>query len=368
MLNSAAVIGLGFGDEGKGMVTSHLCSLRKNPLVVRFSGGHQAGHTVHYNGIKHVFSNLGAGTLHGAETYWSRFCTVDPVGLSNELGVLQKTTGSLDNVKLYINGQCPITTPFDIVFNHVDFKTAQDGTCGVGVGATIAREENHYHLHFSDLYNPTVLKIKLGLIKEYYGEIKATTNNFIKAVEQITTMDNIICVDYMPDNEDVIFEGSQGLLLDQNIGFFPHVTRSDTGMKRISREWGCDEVFYVTRAYQTRHGNGPMTNEDIPLDIGGTIHESNTTNEYQGEFRKTVLDLSLLQYAIEKDRLNYPVENLVITCMDQMRAYQLTLNGKLHTFKTEREFVLMIATTLFVCQKNVFLSRSPDSTLERFEI
>ena len=83
-----AVIGLGCGDCGKGITTDYLCSQAKNPLVVRFSGGQQAGHTVVYNGMRHTFSNFGSGTLRGAPTFWSKYCTMDPIGIKNEHSVL----------------------------------------------------------------------------------------------------------------------------------------------------------------------------------------------------------------------------------------------------------------------------------------
>ena len=74
-MKNFVIIGLGFGDEGKGLITDYFCSKLKNPLVIRFSGGHQVGHTVIYNDIRHMFSNFGSGTLRNIPTYWSKFCT-----------------------------------------------------------------------------------------------------------------------------------------------------------------------------------------------------------------------------------------------------------------------------------------------------
>jgi adenylosuccinate synthase len=165
-----AVIGLGFGDEGKGMVTSHLCSHFNNPMVVRYSGGHQAGHTVVHKDIKHTFANFGSGTLQGCPTYWSKYCTVDPVGLLNELKILiDKMGADFDNVKIYIHNECPVTTPYDMLFNRQREKDMMHGSCGVGFGETLGREEDNFHLQFSDLYNPTILKIKLEMIAKYYN-------------------------------------------------------------------------------------------------------------------------------------------------------------------------------------------------------
>jgi adenylosuccinate synthase len=83
------IIGLGFGDEGKGITTDYLCSQYPDgSIVVRFSGGQQAGHTVIHNGIKHVHSNFGSGTLRNIPSYFSEHCTVYPNTIKKERSVL----------------------------------------------------------------------------------------------------------------------------------------------------------------------------------------------------------------------------------------------------------------------------------------
>ncbi len=115
----SAVIGLGFGDEGKGMVTSSLATYYNNPMIVRYSGGHQAGHTVEFAGIKHTFVNFGSGTLFGCPTYWSKHCTFEPVGFLNELAVLvEKLEEKFEDIKVYVHNDCPVTTPYDILHNQ----------------------------------------------------------------------------------------------------------------------------------------------------------------------------------------------------------------------------------------------------------
>ena len=84
MKHPKIVIGLGYGDEGKGRTVDYLCSQNPNSIVVRFSGGQQAGHTVMTNGIKHIFSNYGAGTLQGCPTYISEHATIYPLTMLME--------------------------------------------------------------------------------------------------------------------------------------------------------------------------------------------------------------------------------------------------------------------------------------------
>lgn len=378
-MTNCAVIGLGFGDEGKGVVTDYLCSQFSNPLVIRFTGGHQAGHTVVDGDKRHIFSNFGSGTLKGHPTFWSKFCTVDPPAIINELNLLVSEVGPFQP-QLFVDGDCPITTPYDKFYNRQTESSNQHGSCGVGFGATIEREEKHYSLHFSDLFYPEIFKIKYQMIAEYYRELcpinsmhedifdtdlfKDMNSNFLYACEQLPklnfieqrTLESIFCSDY-------VFEGSQGLLLDQNFGFFPHVTRSNTGSANAVSIVGTNIAAYylVTRAYQTRHGNGPMTNEKRSHTIMADTNETNVDRKWQGKFRRSLLDVDLLEYAINKDK-NIAIsknKTLVITCLDHISKYRFTHKGNIVDCANEEEFVTKIADILEI--ENVMTNNSPDS-------
>ncbi len=356
-MNCKAVIGLGFGDEGKGFVTDYLCSKAHNPIVIRFSGGHQVGHTVIRNGVTHVFSNFGSGTLLGIPTYWSQYCTVEPIGLLHELSILLEKGA---NPLLYINKHCPVTTPFDILHNQQVEKLNNHGSCGVGFGSTLHRENQGYSLTFSDLFHPTILPLKLNTIKKFHNlDEEVDLDQFIDAIHSITHSEHVQITDSFPSKfESYIFEGAQGLLLDQSAGFFPHVTRSNTGSKNILNMGFTPEPYMVTRSYQTRHGNGPMTNEKRPHNIAINPTETNITNTYQGEFRRALLDLDLLLYAISKDSyIATNKENLVITCLDHIaNEYRFTHNGHIIHAINEMDFVEKINAILGF--KHVFISKS----------
>jgi len=355
-----AVIGLGFGDEGKGLFTDYLCSQSKNPLVVRFSGGQQAGHTVVSNGIRHVFSNFGAGTLQGAPSYFSKFCTIDPIGIVNELSIL------LDKgikPQLFIDANCPVTTPYEVQYNQ---RNNQHGSCGVGVGDTIKREEHYYSLTFSDLFYPWVLQTKLTLLNQFYYQVdEIDLSTFLECCEIITHSIYIQkSHSFLQNNySDIIFEGSQGLLLDKHYGFFPHVTRSNTGTQNILR-LGVEnlDVYLITRAYQTRHGLGPLSNEGLPHNISKNPNETNITNLYQGELRYALLDVSLLEYAIEKDDYIRSANNkaLVMTCLEQIKdEYRFTYQNTLVYCKDESEFIHKVSDILNI--KTIYLSAEEDA-------
>lgn len=365
-----AVIGAAFGDEGKGRVVDYLCSIYKNSLVVRYSGGQQASHHVMTKDNTHTFSNFGSGTIQGSSTYWSEFCTFDPVSYMNELSVLYDK--NIKGHKFYINRKCPVTTPFDKFYNREENSIYLiNGTCGMGVGSTKQREEDYYSFLVEDLQYPKIVDIKLKQIEKYYDYNNKIydKNKIIEFIDsiQLFLKTKFIMVDSLYEIQDkeridtVIFEGSQGLLLDQNFGFFPNVTRSDIGTKNILNILegaDLDEIFLVSRSYLTRHGIGPIGNNHIQKI--NNVFEHNNTNKYQGEFNTYYLDLDLLKYSIYKDEYirknNY--NNLVITCMDIVNEeYKLLLNGDLVIMKNADEFINKISTELKI--NDIYISSSP---------
>jgi len=359
-----AVIGLGFGDEGKGLVTNYLCLQNPNSLNVRYSGGQQAGHTVVKDDIRHVFSTFGSGSLNSIPTHLYKTCTFDPEGALAELKILN-AKGC--NPVLSIDPDCPITTPYEKL--HGRFYYKEFGTCGCGVGSTWEREENFYSLKARDLEFPSIFKIKLELLKKYYKR-NINLDDFIKYCFEIE--ESIKIIDFFDNNwwyKNVIFEGSQGILLDKNIGFFPHVTWSNTGLQGIPDD--VNNIYFVTRAYQTRHGNGPMTNENIPHKIIENPLETNITNEYQGNFRKSLLDLDLLEYSLST-QIQYLSKarniNLVITCLDQIKNdLRFTYEGKIIQCESINDFITKVFTILRI-EKGLLSYSDKSELLETFYI
>lgn len=404
------VLGLGYGDEGKGLMTDYLCSQipeeeKVKSLVVRFNGGHQAGHTVQLkDGKRHVFSNFGSGTLQGVPTYWGSACTIHPEGIHNEFNKLA-SIGITPT--LYINNSCPVTTLFDVGVNQrlEKLRTDKHGSCGVGFGTTLQREEDHYHLNVYDLNYPRVVKEKLKLISQYYGykydegiiEDEMLFINSLVNNKNIHFVDDVIgCFGNYPKN--IIYEGAQGILLDKEIGFFPHVTRSHTDMRNLIVSLDANyyqfhdsvgthyfskdgevviepaiDIYYVIRAYATRHGAGPFNMDNIGLltFTDQSKIETNVTNTYQGEFRKGVLDVDLLRYGIKKmfikNNLKYDYRvkhNLVVTCMDHLdNPYPLRIGDNTHAWMTKTNFVRAIASNLDVKFNNLYFNETPYGNL-----
>lgn len=342
-MKAKIVVGLGFGDEGKGITTDYLTSKLPDSIVVRYTGGHQASHTVYKDGVQHIFSSYASGALRGAESYISEHCLFYPPYLIREAGILEtKLNGKTP--KLIIHPLAKLTTPYDLAFNRLREYRLGHGSVGVGIGTTMSRQNGPYKLHAVDLLYPMVLKEKLEQIRKYYESELYNYNvkerkYYSDTVElefkfyhpSIDAMDfQIASYDYLTRFKHIIFEGAQGILLDMDLGIFPNVTYGHTSSKNaiaICRELGIRdiELYYVTRSYLTRHGNGWMPNQQ-EITLINNEHEINVPNEWQGSLRVGELDYDLLNYALKSDSA-YSCghdKNLVITCLDQRPDFKLS--------------------------------------------
>lgn len=362
-MSNQAVIGLGFGDEGKGAVTDHLSSRDpKKTIVIRFSGGQQAGHKACRGETEHIFSNFGSGTLNGCPTYWSQYCTFDPVGFRNEWKVLREKDVL---PRSYIHPDCPVTTPYDMLVNREHEREKKHGTCGSGIYRTKKRHfVDGLPLTVNDLMSPD---LSLDKIREYYGMSKVREEEFFEALIDLTAFivdGHVSLRETVPDYENKVFEGSQGLMLDEHVGVMPHCTPSDITPRNAIRLANLDEVLLVTRCYGTRHGNGPLANGDQPPSLHNTEKETNHFNRYQGEFRTAALSLSVLNHAkaegIDKVISKGTKVSLVVTCIDQPEEFCLTRAGRKVSFKSAEELVKFLGTMLRI-DGDLYTNSSPYS-------
>jgi adenylosuccinate synthase len=374
------VLGMGYGDEGKGVFTDYLSSTLDHPVVIRFNGGHQCGHTVmHTSGHFHVFSNFGAGTFRQVPGFFSRFCTVDPMGIVREFRALQRLG---INPVLFVDPLAMVTTPFDKFYNVSNRANLAHGTVGVGFGATIERNLGPYKLYAQDLFFPAIFERKLAAVRDYY-RVKFQTHGLeccIEALElEIMRVDQFMhhveaardIIRLLAENQlfemgfkNYIFEGGQGILLDMDFGIFPNVTRSNTTSKnafemlRRNSVQSTPTVYYLTRAYQTRHGNGWMPTESYPVSLINNLHETNGAEGHQGEFRTGILDTDMLRYALQCDASfsGNAEKQMVISCMDQLTIYQYLSAGNVLTAPDSDSFLKQIA----LCEK-VWTNDGPGS-------
>lgn len=329
-MKADVIIGAGYGDEGKGYFTDYVASLKSKSVVIRFNGGAQAGHTVITpEGIRHVFGHFTSNLfLENASAYLSKFFQINPIIYLKEIKELNKL-GIKPNIACH--NECYIATPFDMLINQwleSSRGELRHGSCGLGIGETIHRSEvEKLPLYMKETNNKIQLKTKLieircfflKRVKELNLEDKLIKSKFVmedhfidKFISDIEKMKEtlIIGVDNISNNffneKEIIFEGAQGLMLDQHMGEFPHVTRSSTGLKNIvtfSIENNINElnVIYATRSYKTRHGAGPLKWQMDGKPYKNIVDPTNINNEYQGTMRFAYLDLDILSDAINKD-------------------------------------------------------------------
>ena len=335
MKRISIVIGLGYGDEGKGNVVNGLLNYnQKNTLVVRFNGGNQVTHTVYKDGKGHVFSNFGSGTMKNVPTLYTADTLMDPLSYMGELEILQNK--GIEPI-VYFDVNAKVITPYDVFANRMQMRPRS--STGNGINATLKREEAGFQLRVIDLFYPDILAIKLRNIGRYYNlptipayKQKAIIDRWLKAALQFKKLKSVHLVHKPNLNniENFIFEGAQGIMLDKAHGYFPNVTPTDTTSKLVWKFLKdidlTDDVIinmlYVTRAYATRHGVGYLMHEKRDSSfISDNPYESNVRNSYQGEFRKAILDYKTLEYAITVDNLYIDSSinihtNLVVTCLD----------------------------------------------------
>lgn len=318
------VLGHTFGDEGKGVTVQWLCKKAieegKKPLVVRFSGGPQAAHTIFNGGTEHICSSFGSGVLLGVPTLLTGDVFIDPISMKNEYDALV----SKGVTPTLIRGFNRIITPYDIMAGRSDNKVLSDGTCGRGIYPTFKRYQGDLMHHMGvPMIDPDVI---LALAANHYGleRNKEYDDMFRKAYLWMQTETTVLFPSMLDEYDVWIYEGSQGLLLDMDNGFYPNVTPSRVGLNGIiDSDLKDAEVYLVTRTYTTRHGNGyePKHRLREPNKLADK-YESNIDNEFQGSFKTGILEMGLLNRAYERHCIDNYVKkhnmslNLVVTHMD----------------------------------------------------
>lgn len=344
---ASAVIGSAYGDEGKGLMTDILAQQGAD-IVVRSNGGAQAGHTVTTpDGKGHVFHHFGSGAFSGVSSHMSQFFVSHPMLLLQEFEALRQLGA---NTVITVDPRSLITTPYDMMINQfIEQQRAgsRHGSCGVGFGEAIERSIRHdLRITVGDLFSDKNIKDTLFKIRSEWIDIRmsALGGNALSDHQASIIYNDAILERFVQDCEDfknivglrddsrlmgrIIFEGAQGLLLDQDYGAFPHVTRSNTGllnMTAIANEAGIDgiDVHYMTRSYTTRHGAGPMAHEKEDMSYVEIVDPTNVHNDWQGTIRAAPLDVHVLEKAIAHDisRVAGRIEieaGIVITCLDQL--------------------------------------------------
>lgn len=302
------VVGLGFGDEGKGAVVDALCAARPTTAVIRFNGGAQAAHNVVAEGRHHTFSQFGAGTFSGVPTHLSRFVLVEPFALATEARQLEAAGVPNPLALLSVDGRALLTTPFHIHANRAREDArgdARHGSCGKGIGETVWYSLRADAPTVADCARPAVLRRKLDALARFYERLTQPPDSVDELVSLYRDFAGAVRftdggeAGQLADRGRVVFEGAQGVLLDEHHGFHPHTTWSTTTPHNAREllDGRPHTVLGVVRTFHTRHGAGPFPTEDAAV-LARYPERHNGTGRYQGAWRAGHLDATLLDYAI----------------------------------------------------------------------
>lgn len=323
MERAVVVVDLGFGDAGKGITTDALVRGLGARAVVRFNGGAQAAHNVVLpDGRHHTFAQLGSGSfVPGVRTFLSRHLVVHPTALRFEADHLARVgvPGALERVT--ISAAARVVTPFHQAacrVRELARGAARHGSCGVGIGETM-RDSLEYpaetlfmgHLRDRAALRRLLLRAQERLLSAVADQVHLAPDEralFLDRAVVDTWIDQLpaLVVDNIVDEPEwarrlaaeptAVFEGAQGVLLDEWRGFHPYTTWSTCTFDNALELTRDAEVLKlgVLRTYATRHGPGPLpTERELPVP---ELH--NGHGPWQGAFRRGDLDLALLRYAI----------------------------------------------------------------------
>jgi adenylosuccinate synthase len=344
MKRTILTVGLGFGDEGKGATVDYLARELGADLVVRYCGGSQAGHNVQLpDGRRHTFAQFGAGTLadHRPRTYLGPNVIIDPPALLREAGHLAELGVANPLALVTIHPRCLVATVWHRTLNQLrEMSRGADrhGSCGQGIGEARSYWLKHGEdaIFAGDLHDLDVLRAKLELLRQRallelqefvhliddnrLQELDLWALNTEAVARQLSeTADKGIATSAsIPEYDMAIFEGAQGVLLDEYRGFHPHTTWSTVTAHHaweLIRQMEAEavSVLGITRAYTTRHGAGPFPTYSSDL-TARLPDPGNPPNAWQGGLRCGWLDLPLLRYAAE---VAGPVDGLVVNHLDE---------------------------------------------------
>lgn len=344
-MSISVVVGAGYGDEGKGGIVDFLVNERRASTVVRYCGGPQAAHTVNIpasdntKAMKKVFHMLGSGTLRGADTLLTSDVLVSPEVLVSDMDAVRFHTGIFPRVSC--DKGCDIIIPQDVAISRLFGR--RHGTCGAGVNEAIQR--SRYPLldtKMGSALDIVARTVDSPAMKNYLrfrlltliGQHPEFNNNAASQSIEHKLLDAMNWVSgWCEEHGDgflaslvklysrgiefytnrayplsAVFESSQGLLLDRQLGLLPHVTNAEVGVPRFAFECadqspgGSMTVYYVMRTYMTRHGPGPLLHElDARPDHPAFRDSTNYENGMQGKLRFAPLNLDLISAAIQAD-------------------------------------------------------------------
>ncbi|MDC3173064.1 adenylosuccinate synthase [Alphaproteobacteria bacterium] len=314
-----AVIGLQWGDEGKGKIVDYLSE--DFDLVVRYQGGNNAGHTVIVDDTTYKLNLIPSGVIRGKICFLGQGVVLDPNHFSNEYDQIKK---KINKPEIYLSSNISLILDYhkqlDKINESILNTEKKIGTTSKGIGPAYQDKVGRKSIKLYDLKSKKIIEEKMHSIKKFYDPILESFNESKINIEQ-TIQDLLIFYDVVNElivdnsqikkefkNKKILFEGAQGALLDLDHGSYPFVTSSNTVSSNIVIGSAL-QVDYQTvgifKAYATRVGNGPFPSELFD-DIGDYIAEKGVEigTVTKRKRRCGWLDLVSLKYSCEINRVN----------------------------------------------------------------
>ena len=314
-----AVIGLQWGDEGKGKIVDYLSE--EFDLVVRYQGGNNAGHTVIVDDITYKLNLIPSGVIRGKVCYLGQGVVIDPNHFFNEYNDIRK---KIDNPNVFLSSNISLILEYhkqlDKINESILSGEKKIGTTAKGIGPAYQDKVGRKSIKLYDLKSVKIIEEKLHSIKKFYDPILESFDeskinieqtihdlqNFYSLVKELIVDNSYIKKKFK--NKKILFEGAQGALLDLDHGSYPFVTSSNTVSSNVIIGSAL-QVDYQTlgifKAYSTRVGNGPFPSELFD-DIGEYIAEKGVEfgTVTKRKRRCGWLDLVSLKYSCEVNRVD----------------------------------------------------------------
>ena len=333
MSENTLILGLQWGDEGKGKIVDNLSE--STDAVCRFQGGHNAGHTIKVNGEKNVLHLIPSGILHkNAKCLIGNGVVLALDALDKEINELKEKNVEFEE-RFFISSACSLILPSHISIDKVRDKKESIGTTGRGIGPAYEDKVGRRAVRFGDLGNEVLLKNKIELLVNYHNSILVEIHGhephiieeIFNEVIKYKHLYDCYCVDsqdlmygWIKEKKSILFEGAQGTLLDIDHGTYPYVTSSSTTAGGVSTGLGIgpkfiDKIIGISKAYATRVGEGPFITELFDANGDHLAKKGNEFGATTGRARRCGwLDLVALKKAI----FTNSVTDLCITKLDVM--------------------------------------------------
>ena len=333
------VIGCQWGDEGKGKIVDWLSNIAD--VVVRFQGGHNAGHTIVLNNNTYKLSLLPSGIIRGKLSIIGSGVVVDPLALINEIDTLKKQGLNITPKLLKISNAATLILPYHQLMDEEREKQKgknKIGTTGRGIGPAYEDKIGRRAIRICDLYDQKNRKILLknalahhNLLLKGLGKKLINIANINSLLDKVAPIlepfiDDTFEILHKKNNQgkNILFEGAQGSLLDIDYGTYPYVTSSNTiaPQAAIGSGIGPANIGYIlgiSKAYTTRVGNGPFPTE-LSNELGEKLRtKGNEFGVVTGRKRRCGwLDAVLLKYAVKLSSIN----GIALTKLDVLDSFK----------------------------------------------